>query len=100
MRIFQLTECDFYVGPTAEACVKAYRADTIGSDETEAVGIEAREVDELLAEFGEPVEIIGEALDQMKITYVDEPGHPTKTFREALSEVPEGDAVPFASTEY
>lgn len=76
MNVYQVDEANYYAGNTGAEALAAYLAD-VGEDE----GIR-----EGLAEFGEPELIADDRLDTLRIVDIDEPGHPTKTFREALAE--------------
>jgi hypothetical protein len=74
MKIYQVDEGYWYAAETGEAAQEAYRQDT---DPDGA---------EFIAEFGPAIEVSDDALDRLKVADVDEPGQPTRTFREALNE--------------
>ena len=91
MKVFQITEVDWWAGEDAESIRAAYRLQ---------VGEEA---DTFFEEFGPAIEIPDDQLDKMTITDVDEVGHPKHTFREALNEIiASGKTEPcfVATTEY
>ena len=88
LHVFQVTEAEWMAASTAMEAVSEYLK-MAGDDESTR---------ELLREFGWPEQVSEEDLDTLKITYVDEPGHPTRTFREALAEMTEPGMI--ASTEY
>lgn len=87
LKVFQLDEANYYCGETVADAITAYIQD-VGEEEAR----------ECMKDFGNPEEIPDHALDTMKIVDIDELGHPTQTFREALAQHTE--AGPFASTEY
>jgi len=91
MRVFQVTETEWYAAETPKAAREEY-VKIVGEEE-------AREP---LEEFGEPEEVSYADLDRMTITSVDDAGHPTQTFRQALDEIiASGAKVGFvATTEY
>lgn len=92
LKIFQITECDWWAGYDAESVRAAYRQ-TVGSDEADAH----------FAEFGEAKELPESKLDSFVVIDVDEPGHPKHTAREILAEIlASKQEIPcaIASTEY
>lgn len=74
LHVYQVDEGHWYAGESAEAAQAAYISDT------DADGAE------VAADFGPAIEVEKEALDRLTIVDVDEVGHPTQTFREALNE--------------
>jgi len=86
LKIFQVDEANWYAASTPEEAQAAYRADA-GPD-----------ADEYMEEFGVPVEMADSDAKLMRIVEVDEPGHPSKSFKEVLLEMTEPGFI--ASTEY
>jgi hypothetical protein len=90
MKIFQINDCDWWIGESLEACVQDYR-DNVEDDPDYTE--DARELTE-------------EELDRLKFTICDDDERPTgekRTFREQLAaEIAAGGEFPrmFASTEY
>lgn len=88
MKIFQLNDCDWWIGESLEACIDAYQA-TIDEE-----GVE-----------DEAHELCAEELDRLIFSDCDEDEKPTgakRTFREQLAiEIAAGGEFPrmFASTE-
>lgn len=88
MKIYQMNDCDWWIGPSLEACKNDY-IDICG--------------DPTACEDAE--ELSDEALDRMRCQDTDEDENPleVRTFREQLAiEIAEGGTFPrmFASTEY
>lgn len=89
MKIFQLNDCDWWIGPSLEACKKGY---TENYGDADGIQGDAHELDD-------------EELNRLIFTDWDEDGRPTgikRTFREQLAvEVEKGGEFPrmFASTE-
>ena len=95
IRIWQVTEIEWFAAETAEDALKAYAeyADM-------CYGKDSPEAKEQLEEFGPPGLVGDEWVD--KLRYTDEDGE-TRTFREELDRrIAEGDAFPqfFATSEY
>lgn len=86
LKVFKVDEANWYAANTPDEAQAAYRED-IGP-----------EVDEYMADFGEPEQMSEEDLDKLKIADIDEPGHPSQTFREALVKL--GKPGFIATTEY
>lgn len=90
MKVFQMNDCDWMVGPSIEACIDAYKRDY--SDDP-ACTADARELDE-------------DSMDKLTFIDTDENERPTgekRTFREQLDiEISNGGPFPrlFASTEW
>lgn len=91
LHVFQVTNSDWWAAEHADDAVKGYR-EMVGDDVA----------DEDIADFGLPEMMNDEQLDRMKIVEIDEPGHPTHTFRQALKEVEDSGVWPafIATTEY
>ena len=92
IKIWQVTEIEWFAAATAEDALKAYAeyAET-------CYGKDSDEAKQYLEEFGEPVEC---DMDRMKFTDDD---LSVRTFREELNRrIAEGDAFPqfFATSEY
>lgn len=92
IRVYQVNDCDWWVGESAESILEAYMKDT---------GLPREEVCD--DPDGMPEEISEEGLDKLK--FFDEESRPpvTRTFREQLAiEIADGGEFPraFASTEY
>lgn len=75
LRIYQVTECDWWAGYDIVSVQAAYR---------ECVGEEA---DDYMGDFGMPEAIADEDLDDFIVTDVDEPEQPKHTGREILAEI-------------
>ena len=88
--VYQVDEHYWYAAETGEAAQEAYKQDT---DPDGA---------EYVAEFGPAIEVSDAELDRMVIVDIDEAGHPTKTFREALNDAIASGDLPccIATTEY
>ena len=75
LKIFEVDEAEWYAAESAEAAQAEYFR-TVGEEEAARV----RE------EFGAPIEVPEELWDKKEIVEIDEPGHPTYTFRQALEQ--------------
>lgn len=90
MKVFEINDCDWWIGESLESCIQDYRDNV---DDDPICTEDARELTD-------------EELDTLKFTVCDENERPTGekiTFREQLAiEISEGGEFPrmFASTEY
>jgi hypothetical protein len=75
MKIFEVAEGDYYAGCSAEDASAAFRRD---------IGPES--FAEVTEDWESPVEIPEGKWDMLIVVDVDEPGQPTRTFREALGQ--------------
>lgn len=90
VKVFQMNDCDWYVGATAEECVKKIIQDTESND---------------IVDDGYPIELSDEEMNSIMFThlnYGDRPDYKI-TFAERLKEMIEEKAdfpCVFATTEY
>lgn len=89
MKIYKLNDCDWWVGPTLQACIDDYIAEC---GDPEAID--------------DPSELTDEELDTLQFTDTDEEDTPIgkkRSFREQLAiEIEQGGTFPrlFATTEF